>query len=532
MTGLRRFLFLSLVLSMQVFCMSAHAQTGVVKGIVVSSSDNLPLAGVSVVARGTMTGTIPDENGEYSSKSSENTVLEFSFLGFKTQSIDVKTRSVVNVTLVEDTEMMEEVIVVGYGTMKKSDLTGSVASVKADEVTSTSAGSVEKLLQGRVAGLTVIDSSNDSPMGGVTVRVRGISSINGSNSPLMVVDGVPMGDAGNLTSVNPAIIESIEVLKDASATAIYGSRGANGVIMITTKNGNKDSASIWFSGKVGVGVFSKSLDYWKDPVMMAKLENEAYENGGAEGPYMGKVWSDGTYFPSVEEIENGIWPYYTEWKDHVFRTAVTQDYNLGIEGNKGGNRYYVSIGYYDGQGMQYNDDYSKFTADLSYSNKVNEAVTVSTKAGLVRGYRTNNCGTSYAYNPLWPVYNGDGTYFKAHLKDYGNPVMINNEIKNESDNVSGYASLKLDWKIIPDLVFSVSGNVRGSQGRSAWFNPPGYSAAGSDYNGEGGTGENTYMNVTTDAFLTYTKSWGGAFSISHARRKLRGWCCAQLQYHR
>jgi len=509
MTGLRRFLFLSLVLFVQVFCISAHAQTGMVKGIVVSSSDNLPLAGVSVVSRGTMTGTITDENGEYSIQAAENTILEFSFLGFKTQSVDVKTRSVVNVTLVEDAEMMEEVIVVGYGTMKKSDLTGSVASIKADEVTAASSGSVEKLLQGRVAGLTVIDSSNDSPMGGVTVRVRGISSINGSNSPLMVVDGVPMGDAGNLTSVNPAIIESIEVLKDASATAIYGSRGANGVIMITTKNGNKDNASIWFSGKVGVGVFSKSLDYWKDPVMMAKLENEAYENGGAEGPYMGKVWSDGTYFPSIDEIENGFWPYYTDWKDYVFRTSVTQDYNIGIEGNKGGNRYYVSIGYYDGQGLQHNDDYSKFTADLSYSNKVNEVVTVSTKAGLVRGYRTNNCGTSYAYNPLWPVYNDDGTYFKAHLKDYSNPVMINNEIKNESDDVSGYASLKLDWKIIPDLVFSVSGNVRGSQGRSAWFNPPEFSSAGSDYNGEGGTGENTYMNVTTDAFLTYTKSWGG-----------------------
>lgn len=126
--------------------------------------------------------------------------------------------------------------------------------MKASDVTQVSAGSIDKLLQGRVAGLTVIDNSNDSPEGSVTMRVRGISSINGSNSPLVVVDGVPMGDAGNLTSVNPNIIESVEVLKDASATAIYGSRGANGVIMITTKNGQKDHRNVWFSGKVGVGV--------------------------------------------------------------------------------------------------------------------------------------------------------------------------------------------------------------------------------------------------------------------------------------
>lgn len=509
MTRLRHLFSFSLVALLLALSLPAYAQGEIVKGIVVSSSDGLPVAGVSVVCKGTMTGTVTDENGEYSIKAAENAVLEFSFLGFKTQEVSVNKRSVVNVTLAEDAEMMEEVIVVGYGTVKKSDLTGSVASVKAEDVTVASAGSVEKLLQGRVAGLTVIDSSNDSPVGGVTVRVRGISSINGSNSPLMVVDGVPMGDAGNLTSVNPAIIESIEVLKDASATAIYGSRGANGVIMITTKNGGKGDTNIWFSGKVGVGMFSKELDYWRDPVLMAQLENEAYENGGAEGPYMGKVWTDGTYFPSIEEIEKGIWPYRTNWADYVFRTAVTQDYNFGIEGSKDGNRYYVSLGYYDGQGMQYNDDYSKVTADMSYSNKVNKAVTITTKAGLVRGFRNNNSGTSYAYNPLWPVYNGDGTYFKAHLNDFGNPVMINNEIKNQSDDVSGYASLKLDWKIIPDLVLSVSGNARGSQSRSAWFNPPVYSYSGDEYNGEGGTGESTYMNITTDAFLTYTKTWGG-----------------------
>ncbi len=165
---------------------------------------------------------------------------------------------------------------------------------------------------------------------------RKSGSINGSNSPLVVVDGVAeWAIAGNLTSVNPNIIESVEVLKDASATAIYGSRGANGVHHdYDQERTEKTTGNVWFSGKVGVGrFFSDRLDYWRDPVQMARLENEAYENGGAEGPYTGKIWSDGTYYPSIAEIESGAWPFRTKWADHVFRTSVTQDYSVGIEGS-------------------------------------------------------------------------------------------------------------------------------------------------------------------------------------------------------
>lgn len=484
------------------------AQNAAVRGIVTGSPDGKPIAGASVVVKGSVRGTTTDASGAYTVAAGTGDVLVISFLGYKPQEVPVAGRTAVDVELQEDAELVEEVIVIGYGTMKKSDLTGSVASVKASDVTQVSAGSIDKLLQGRVAGLTVIDNSNDSPEGSVTMRVRGISSINGSNSPLVVVDGVPMGDAGNLTSVNPNIIESVEVLKDASATAIYGSRGANGVIMITTKNGQKDHRNVWFSGKVGVGVFSDRLDYWRDPVQMARLENEAYENGGAEGPYTGKIWSDGTYYPSIAEIESGAWPFRTKWADHVFRTSVTQDYSVGIEGGGEKNRYYVSLGYYDGEGMQYKDDFEKYTVDMSYDHQVARNINLKTKAGFVRGFRTYNNGTSYGRNPLWPVYNGDGSYFKSQPKDYGNPVMVNNEIKNESDNMSGYALVKADWTIIPGLIMSVSGNARAEQRRSAYFNPPLYTLAGDNYNGEGGNSESTYVNLTGDAYLTYNKTIG------------------------
>lgn len=501
----RLFMLLTLLLF---FGGGLSAQEMTVRGVVTSSADGTPVTGASIVVKGSVKGTTTDATGSFVLTAGSDDVLLVSFLGYKTQEVAVAGRTTVDVQLIEDSELVDEVVVIGYGTMRKSDLTGSVASVKAEDVTQISSGSIDKLLQGRVAGLTVIDNSNDSPEGGVTVRVRGISSINGSNSPLVVVDGVPMGDAGNLTSVNPSIIESIEVLKDASATAIYGSRGANGVIMITTKSGKKEHQNVWFSGKVGVGVFSDRLDYWRDPVTMARLENESYENGGAEGPYMGKIWADGTYYPSISEIESGEWPYRTRWADYVFRTSVTQDYSVGIEGSNAKNRYYVSLGYYDGEGMQYNDDYEKYTVDMSYDNKVARTVTLKTKAGFVRGFRNYNNGTSYGCNPLWPVYNGDGSYFKSQPKDYSNPVMINNEVKRESDDMSGYALIKADWSILPELTLSVSGNARAEQSRSAFFNPPLYTQAGDSYNGEGGTSESTYVNLTTDAYLTWNRTYG------------------------
>ena len=226
------------------------AQNTAVQGIVTGSPDGNPIPGASVVVKGSVRGTTTDASGAFNIAAEAGDVLVVSFLGYKSQEVPVGGRTAIDVSLEEDAELVEEVIVIGYGTMKKSDLTGSVASVKASDVTQVSAGSIDKLLQGRVAGLTVIDNSNDSPEGNVTMRVRGISSINGSNSPLVVVDGVPMGDAGNLTSVNPNIIESIEVLKDASATAIYGSRGANGVIMVTTKGGRKEHHNVWFAGRI------------------------------------------------------------------------------------------------------------------------------------------------------------------------------------------------------------------------------------------------------------------------------------------
>src|SRR5690606_15733974 len=231
----------------------------------VSDTAGAPLPGVSVLLKGMNRGTATDLEGRFSLENiNPNGVLVLSFLGYRNLEIPLEGRTAIQAVMKADVAGLDEVVVVGYGTTRKSDLTGSVASIKGEDIAQNSMGSFESLLQGRVSGLQIMNRNNDNPQGGTTVRIRGVSSINGSNAPLVVVDGIPLGTAGGINAVNPAIISSIEVLKDASATAIYGSRGANGVIMITTKRGETGRASIWLNQKTNFTSFSDNLDYWRD----------------------------------------------------------------------------------------------------------------------------------------------------------------------------------------------------------------------------------------------------------------------------
>ena len=456
---------LLLLLSALFTCGSVYAQLRVT-GTVLDAATGEPMAGASVIEQGTTSGTTTDTKGRFAiSVKNHQSVLTFSFIGMVPQNIMVGSNTDLRVELQQDVTQIENVVVqIGYGDAQKKNVAGSLGVLSTSEITKSKGTSFMDALQGRMAGVQV-NSSSGEPGAGIDITIRGGNSINAGTQPLYIIDDVQIDVNADevatssytsanvrynpLAGINPSDIESITVLKDASATAIYGSRGANGVIMVTTKGGRKEHHNVWFSGKVGVGVFSDKLDYWRDPVQMARLENESYENGGAEGPYTGKIWSDGTYYPSIAEIESGEWPFRTKWADHVFRTSVTQDYSIGIEGSGEKNRYYVSLGYYNGEGMQHKDDFEKYTVDMSYDHMVARSINLKTKAGFVRGFRTYNNGTSYGRNPLWPVYNGDGSYFKSQAKDYGNPVMINNEIKNESDNMSGYALVQADWTIIP-----------------------------------------------------------------------------------
>jgi len=492
-----------------------HTVTGIV-----TDESGTPLEGVTVSVVGQNIRTKTGRQGDYRiTLPDEDARLAFSSVGFETQEQPTRWLTNLNITLKTAIDDLNEVVVVGYGSVRKSDITGSVASVKGEKITNTSSGSFEALLQGRVAGLHVINSNSDNPQGGSTVRVRGISSINGSNAPLVVVDGIPFGDAGGLNLINPNTILSMEVLKDASATAIYGSRGANGVIMITTKRGDKHVPSVWLDQKTSFGAFSEKLDYWRDPLLMAELADEANENAGIDPIYIGKKDANGTYYPSRADIASGAWPYYTEWADYVFRpTAITSETNLGVQGGGDKSQYYLGLGYYDGEGMQRKDDYKKVTLDLSYQHELSEYLTIISKAGFIDGDRNRNYGMNYQRNPLFPVFNGDGTYFKANALDYGNALAMTNERKDVSPNTDGYATLQFNVKLANPLELVLRGNARAGTAGHNFYNPRVYTQGGDLYDGEGGISSSSYKNVTLDGYLTYTNT----FAERHAFTAMGG----------
>ena len=282
-----------------------------VSGKVSDQYDN-PVVGAAVLVSGTNKYAVSGDDGSFFIDGvASNATLEVSCLGYDDASVPVNGKSVVNVTLNESSIMLEETVAIGYGRMKKSDLTGSVASLSPDNLVSKPANSIESLMQGRVAGVQVTNASQE-PGASSTVRVRGNSSVNGSNAPLLVVDGFPFGDAGNLAQINPQDIVSMEVLKDASASAIYGSRGANGVILITTTKGTGNRTSINVRQQTTLSQMTSELNIWRDPVLMAITQNEAKINAGLTPQYVGAVNANGIYYPSIEELQT-TWTTNTRW---------------------------------------------------------------------------------------------------------------------------------------------------------------------------------------------------------------------------
>ena len=271
-----------------------------------------PLPGVNVMIPGTTTGTLTDSDGSYALNGIPvGATLEFSFMGYVTQSVTVGSQSVINIRLEEDTTQLEELVVIGYGTVKKSDLTGSVASISAEEMTKSATGDALQAIQGRAAGVQVITATGD-PSATAEIKIRGTGSPNGS-APLYVVDGFPMEDIDYLS---PNDIASLEILKDASATAIYGSRGANGVVLITTKQGESGRIQTRITAEYGIEALPTR------PVMLnstqyAEMTNKAYENSGLAAPY--------TEMPTVN----------TDWYNEVMRVGRYQNYNATITGGTG-----------------------------------------------------------------------------------------------------------------------------------------------------------------------------------------------------
>ena len=350
------------------------------------------VTGASVVVVGTTKGTTTGADGAFSLTGvASDARLAVNFIGYKTQTVEVGGRTSFNIVLVEEATAVDEVVVVGYGQVKKSDLTGSVASVKAEKLTDIPANSIDGLLQGRVAGVQVVNSSQD-PGASSTVRIRGNSSLNGSNAPLVVIDGFPWGDAGDLKQINPQDIVSMEVLKDASASAIYGSRGANGVILITTRKAQENVTRITLRQQTTVSGFSSELNLWRDPVLMAMLSNESSINAGLTPTYIGATNANGVYYPSIAELQT-TWTTNTRWDDLVFRpTPVSNNTTVQVQSSNDRTMFQASANYYLDNGMYIEDTYRKYGGNFSVEHKLLDNLRMKASANITSNKRHNNGG--------------------------------------------------------------------------------------------------------------------------------------------
>ncbi|AWW29706.1 SusC/RagA family TonB-linked outer membrane protein [Echinicola strongylocentroti] len=343
------------------------------------------LPGVSILEKGTTNGTVTDIDGTYRIEvATEESVLIFSFIGMQTQEIQVGSQQKIDVELVSDTEALDEVIVIGYGTQKKSDLTGAVGSVGGKELNERPSASLSQNLSGRVQGVNVSVNSG-RPGGRANIRIRGNTSVSIANDPLYVIDGVIL-NAGGLANgstpidyINPGDIASIEVLKDASATAIYGARGANGVILVTTKRGGKDGARISYEGNYSVGVLPRKIPLLNSEEFLA-TEDLAYQNAQKYDPI---GWANGIYEdPKLKRTdprlfdENGNPLYDTDWQEESFKPAFTQNHQLSVTGGNADGNYGLYLGYRDEDGLMAESWMKRYSTRFVFDSKVKDWVKI------------------------------------------------------------------------------------------------------------------------------------------------------------
>ncbi len=434
-----------------VLCLSfpALAQKITVSGTVTDPTGE-PLLGVSVLVKGTSNGVATDFDGNYSISVDANSTLVMSYVGFQSQEVAVNGQTTINVVLQEDSEVLGEVVVIGYGAVKKSDATGSVAVIKPDEIEAGISTSAQDMLVGASPGV-VVTTDGGNPTGGAAIRIRGGASLSASNDPLIVIDGVPMsGDsyagANPLTMIAPDNIESMTILKDASATAIYGSRASNGVIIITTKKGQSGRPQVNFSANMHINTARKTWDVLSGDEFREMVINQI----GTES--------------AIAQLGNAN----TNWQKEVLRTSISQDYSIGIGGTAGFLPYRVSASYTNNQGILKTSSMDRTTVGFKLTPKFFDGhLSVQANANgayiKTRQADTGAVGTALTYNPTLPVYsglnmyNGYTTLVDASGKPLdnspNNPLSMLESINNVAEMLNSNGNLQLDYSLhfLPEL---------------------------------------------------------------------------------
>lgn len=350
-----------LLLFLSLTSVSFSQQT--ITGLVTTSGNNQPLPGVTVLLKGTTKGTTTDFDGNFTIEVTSRDTLVFSYLGYATQEVPINNQTTLNITLQEDASQLDEVVVVGYGTQKKSDITGAVTSVKVSELQDVPIARADQVLQGRVAGVQI--TSNDaSANGSISIRIRGISSINGGSDPLVIIDGV---QGVTLGDVHPNDIKSMEVLKDASATAIYGSRGASGVILITTKKGRNQKPTITVNSYTTIHQLLKKYDFLDAHQYATQVNLNRQVRG------LPAVFSD-------QQLQDFSTNSGTDWQDEIYRAGVSHNQHINVNGGTENMNYSVSGDYFENKGIIINSLFKKFSMRSNISANLSKKIKVGLNA--------------------------------------------------------------------------------------------------------------------------------------------------------
>jgi len=481
-----------------------------ISGTISSSNKLTALSNVKIEEDSNPSNTVySDADGNYKiTMRDPNKQLVFYLESYNRFTTKVPANGILNVTLTENVKEISEVVMIGYGKAKKSDITGSVATVKTDDILDAPSNSIERALQGRVAGLQITNSSQN-PGAGATVRIRGGSSLRGSNSPLVVVDGFPLGDAGDLKQINPADIESVDILKDASASAIYGSRGANGVMIVTTKMAKRNKMSINLNQQTTFTQFSSKLDLWRDPLLLAELNNEGRINGGLPALYVGAVSPSGIYYPSLAELQSGSWPYFTRWDDYTFKSLpISNNTTLSINSGTEKTSFNLSLNNFDDSGVYIDDGYKKYGYNARISHKISDKLQARFSNILTKTKTNFNRDLAYYRNPIFPVYNDAGGYFLIGTNDYEHPVALTDRRLNKQSTTDFITSAEIAWDILKELKLTTRLNYKYGESITDQYFPKVYTEAGNFNNGAAWINNFKDERIVSETFLNYDKTFG------------------------
>ena len=446
---IKKILFLMLTL----FTLSLQAQNVNISGTVVDK-ENTPLIGVNVLVKGTTEGTVTDFDGKFTVSGKEGQTLVFTYIGMNSQEI-VYAGKPINVILIDDSKALEEVVVIGYQTVKKSDLTGAISMVKAEDMKKSASGTIANQLQGLATGVNVRSTGKAGE--DASIEIRGVGTLS-DRTPLWIIDGM-ISSPG--VSFNPADIESIQVLKDASAAAIYGSRAANGVIIVTTKKGKK--------GPMKIGVNVKETLEWSprydlmNAAEYKKYNDMAYTEGIKSGSWSGAL---------QQHAAND-----TDWQDEVFQTGIVQDYNVSLSGGGDSGTYFVSGGYYDNEGVTYGNSFNRYSFRVNTEGKrgmftfgENLSYSFTDKDPL----QTNPYNDVIRMMPTIPLYDANNPggygYGDSNANTFGtNPIARENLEKQQEKQNRINGSIWLEFKPFSFLSYKLNGGMDFYFFEKSWF---------------------------------------------------------------